>query len=45
MIEMDAASHRGSRRSGSKQKVGMAPVGKYKVYIIDEVHMLTGEAL
>lgn len=46
VIEMDAASHRGIEEIRDlKQKVGMAPSGgKYKVYIIDEVHMLTGEA-
>jgi len=46
VIEMDAASHRGIEEIRDlKQKVGMAPSGgRYKVYIIDEVHMLTGEA-
>lgn len=46
VIEMDAASHRRIEEIRDlKQKVGMAPSGgKYKVYIIDEVHMLTGEA-
>ena len=46
VIEMDAASHRGIEEIRDlKQKVSMAPSGgRYKVYIIDEVHMLTGEA-
>jgi DNA polymerase-3 subunit gamma/tau len=46
VIEMDAASHRGIEEIRDlRQKVGMAPSGgRYKVYIIDEVHMLTGEA-
>lgn len=46
VIEMDAASHRGIEEVRDlKQKVGMAPSGgRYKVYIVDEVHMLTGEA-
>lgn len=46
VIEMDAASHRGIEEIRElRQKVGMAPGGgRYKVYIIDEVHMLTGEA-
>ncbi len=46
VIEMDGASHRGIEEIRDlKQKVGMAPSGgRYKVYIIDEVHMLTGEA-
>lgn len=46
LIEIDAASNRGiddirALRSG----IGLAPaMAKYKVYIIDEVHMLTQEA-
>ncbi|MGB9792817.1 MAG: DNA polymerase III subunit gamma/tau [Thermacetogeniaceae bacterium] len=46
VLEMDAASHRGIEEIRElKQKVGFAPSSaKYKFYIIDEVHMLTGEA-
>jgi DNA polymerase III subunit gamma/tau len=46
VIEMDAASHRGIEEIRDlKQKVGFAPSsGRYKIYIIDEAHMLTGEA-
>ncbi len=46
VVEMDAASHRGIEEIRElKQRLGFAPpAGKYKVYIIDEVHMLTGEA-
>lgn len=46
VIEMDAASHRGIEEIRDlKQKVGLAPTSqRYKFYIIDEVHMLTGEA-
>lgn len=46
VLEMDAASHRGIEEIRDlRQKVGFAAVGgKYKFYIIDEVHMLTGEA-
>jgi len=46
VVEMDAASHRGIDEVRElRQRVGFAPTqGKYKVYIIDEVHMLTGEA-
>lgn len=45
-IEIDAASHRGVEEIRDlRQKVGFAPVSaKFKFYIIDEVHMLTGEA-
>jgi DNA polymerase-3 subunit gamma/tau len=46
VIEIDAASNRtiDSIRD-LREKVGLAPTqGKYKVYIIDEVHMLTTEA-
>lgn len=46
IIEIDAASNRGvDNIRDLREKVRFAPVqGKYKVYIIDEVHMLTGEA-
>ena len=46
VIEMDAASNRGIDDIRElRDKVAFAPVqGRYKVYIIDEVHMLTKEA-
>jgi len=46
LIEMDAASNRGIDDIRElKNKVKLVPsVGKCKVYIIDEVHMLTTEA-
>ncbi len=46
IIEMDAASNRGVDDIRQlKSEVGLAPSQlKYKVYIIDEVHMLTTEA-
>ncbi len=46
VIEIDAASNRGIDDIRSlKEKIALAPVkAKYKVYIIDEVHMLTKEA-
>ncbi|WP_286680768.1 DNA polymerase III subunit gamma/tau [Tepidanaerobacter sp. EBM-49] len=46
VIEMDAASNRGiDDIRDLKEKVNFAPSqGRYKVYIIDEVHMLTTEA-
>ncbi|MCA9380170.1 DNA polymerase III subunit gamma/tau [Candidatus Dojkabacteria bacterium] len=46
LIEIDAASNRGIDEIRElKEKVGFLPVqGTYKVYIIDEVHMLTSEA-
>lgn len=46
LIEIDAASNRGiDEIRDLKEKVGFLPVeGKFKVYIIDEVHMLTNEA-
>ncbi len=45
-IEIDAASNRGIGEIRElKEKLCFAPVqGNYKVYIIDEVHMLTKEA-
>jgi DNA polymerase-3 subunit gamma/tau len=46
VIEMDAASHRGiDEIRDLKEKVRLSPVsGLKKIYIIDEVHMLTTEA-
>lgn len=46
LIEIDAASNRGiDEIRALKDRIGLAPAsGKYKVYIIDEVHMLTKEA-
>lgn len=46
IIEIDAASNRGIDEIRElREKVYIAPaVGKYKVYIIDEVHMLTTQA-
>src|SRR5512136_2140197 len=46
VIEVDAASNRGiDEIRDLREKVGYAPnQARYKVYIIDEVHMLTGPA-
>ncbi len=46
VIEMDAASNRGiDAIRDIRDRVTLAPVnGRFKVYIIDEVHMLTTEA-
>ena len=46
VIEMDAASNRGIDDIRElREKVKFAPaVGRYKVYILDEAHMLTTEA-
>ncbi|HHV19513.1 MAG TPA: DNA polymerase III subunit gamma/tau [Thermoanaerobacterales bacterium] len=46
VIEMDAASNRGiDDVRDLREKVNFAPSeGRYKIYIIDEVHMLTTEA-
>jgi DNA polymerase III subunit gamma/tau len=46
VVEMDAASNRGiDEIRALRERVHFAPTeGKYKVYIIDEVHMLTAEA-
>ncbi len=46
LIEIDAASNRGiDEVRDLREKVKLAPaVGRFKVYIIDEVHMLTNEA-
>lgn len=46
IIEVDAASNRGVDEIRElREKVNYPPsIGKYKVYIIDEVHMLTQEA-
>lgn len=46
LIEIDAASNRGiDDIRNLREKIKLSPVeAKYKVYIIDEVHMLTTEA-
>ena len=45
MIEIDAASNNGLMNKRLRDKVKYMPAqGKYKVYIIDEVHMLTIQA-
>lgn len=46
IIEIDAASNRGiDEIRDLREKVYVSPTsGKYKVYIIDEVHMLTSQA-
>jgi len=46
VIEMDAASNRGiDEIRNLKENINYVPAhGKYKIYIIDEVHMLTKEA-
>lgn len=46
LIELDAASNRGIDDIRSlRDKVGLSPnISEYKVYVIDEVHMLTREA-
>src|SRR5476649_1791795 len=46
VIEMDAATNRGIEEVRSlRENVGIAPAElRYKIYIIDEVHMLTKEA-
>ena len=46
VIEMDAASNRGiDEIRNLRENASVAPAhGKYKIYIIDEVHMLTKEA-
>jgi len=46
VLEIDAASNRGiDEMRELREKVRFAPVqGRYRVYIIDEVHMLTTEA-
>src|SRR5919112_4155721 len=46
VLEMDAASHRGiDEIRDLRDKVNLPPAaGRMKVYIIDEVHMLTAEA-
>ena len=46
LVEIDAASNRGIDDIRQlKESVSYAPIkGKYKVYIIDEAHMLTKEA-
>src|SRR4051794_26739679 len=46
VIEIDAASHRGiDDVRAIRDSVAYQPVqGRFKVYVIDEAHMLTGEA-
>lgn len=46
IIEIDGASNRGIDNIRElREKAAIAPtIGKYKIYIIDEVHMLTKEA-
>ncbi|NLY75695.1 MAG: DNA polymerase III subunit gamma/tau [Firmicutes bacterium] len=46
VLEIDAASNRGiDEIRDLREKIKFAPAeGKYKIYIIDEVHMLTAEA-
>lgn len=45
VLEIDGASHRGIDDIRQiNETVGYASSGKYKIYIIDEVHMLTKEA-
>ena len=46
LIEIDAASHRGiDDVRALRERIKLAPsVGQYKIYIIDEAHMLTPEA-
>ena len=46
LVEIDAASNRGIEEIRDlREKVKLAPVsGKFKVYIIDEAHMLTPDA-
>lgn len=46
VLEIDGASNRGiDEIRNLREKVRYAPIqGKYKIYIIDEVHMLTTEA-
>ena len=46
LVEMDAASNRGIDEIRKlRDRVGLAPMGgRYKLYLIDEVHMLTAEA-
>jgi len=46
LVEIDAASNRGiDDIRDLRERVKLAPVsGKHKIYIIDEVHMLTSEA-
>lgn len=47
IIEIDAASNNGvdeARNLVERVKYAPSPLGKYKVYIIDEVHMMTAAA-
>jgi DNA polymerase-3 subunit gamma/tau len=45
VIEIDGASHRGIDDVRKiNETISFSPSGRYKIYIIDEVHMLTKEA-
>lgn len=45
VLEIDAASNRGiNEMKALRESARFAPTGKYKVYIIDEVHMLSTDA-
>lgn len=45
VFEIDAASNRGiDNIRDLREAVKFTPIGRYKLYIIDEVHMLTNEA-
>jgi DNA polymerase-3 subunit gamma/tau len=46
VIEIDGASNRGIEEIRTlRENVKFSPsYGRYKIYIVDEVHMLTGEA-
>ncbi|UCH86580.1 MAG: DNA polymerase III subunit gamma/tau [Dehalococcoidia bacterium] len=46
LVEMDAASNRGIDEIRKlRDRVGLAPMaGEHKIYLVDEVHMLTAEA-
>jgi len=46
VVEIDAASNRGIEHMRDlREKVKLAPMeGRYKIYIIDEAHQLTGDA-
>ncbi|RKZ28160.1 DNA polymerase III subunit gamma/tau, partial [bacterium] len=45
VLEIDGASNRGiAEIQALRERVQYAPQGRYKVFIIDEVHMLTKEA-
>jgi len=45
VLEIDGASNRGiAEIQALRERVQYAPAGRYKIFIIDEVHMLTKEA-